>query len=197
MSTANRWCSYGEWDKIAGLRRVKDIRKQISGVDVWTPNILPEGVEQLLPRSSTVLDFGCGLGRNQPLLKKKFKTVKAVDIPEMVKRLKRSKKVFSGYDAVFTDLKEALRDTDVFFESVVLQHLVDAKETRKIADAVNASKVKTIVSTWNAAFDSLEGFVEKKTAMMEKFGPDWTITKFADKKSFPGIDHVVYVLTRK
>jgi SAM-dependent methyltransferase len=74
---------------------------------------------------NTVLDFGCGLGRNFPYLKGVARSVAGFDLPPMIERCRRS--AADGVDLLAADWDQlkVLR-VDLIFASLVLQHIEPA-----------------------------------------------------------------------
>jgi len=96
-------------------------------------NIMYE-FDSVLDSGDTVIDYGCGIGRFQPLLLKHYKNYIGIDF---VNRLyvegKTGKNVKCfGVDAFFES--EAIRNVDAVFCSVVLQHIVDEKCIEQTVD---------------------------------------------------------------
>lgn len=138
----------------------------------------------------TALDFGCGLGRNAPMLRRYFSRVIAVDLPEMIDRLKTE----GGdrlYDAVFKSAKDAVTDEvpSVVYDSVVLQHHIDRDFVASIVDDLNGvPTLKTLVSIHNdAPYMHLEVLKEK----------GWSVWHHeVETLSFEGYAHGITVLRR-
>lgn len=75
-----------------------------------------------LPPVESVLDFGCGLGRNFPFLKSVARSVDGFDLPPMVERCRQQAiedvgSLISDWSVVKT------RRYDLVFASLVLQHI--------------------------------------------------------------------------
>ena len=76
----------------------------------------------VLPPVESILDFGCGLGRNFPFLKSIALTVDGFDLPPMVERCRQQATETVG--SLVSDWSEArTRRYDLVFASLVLQHI--------------------------------------------------------------------------
>jgi hypothetical protein len=95
----NIWDPYANWAESAKGDNVDILKGKITGVaNSWKPNYVSPSLqfsfEALIALNRvdysevTVLDFGCGLGRNASLLRSFFPRVIALDLPEMIVRLK-------------------------------------------------------------------------------------------------------------
>jgi SAM-dependent methyltransferase len=105
----SRWDSYGRWDEIANATDVKD--------KIMPQGFYPDNID--LPDVDRILDFGCGLGRNHPMLSKHASQVDGFDIPEMIRRFNDSK-----YCELLYNWDELMkRRYDLVYVSNVFQHL--------------------------------------------------------------------------
>lgn len=66
------------------------------------------------------LDFGVGLGRNQPYLKSLFSEVHGFDLPEMIQRYS---KIVPENKNLFHDFNILASDYSLLYESTVFQHM--------------------------------------------------------------------------
>jgi cyclopropane fatty-acyl-phospholipid synthase-like methyltransferase len=78
----------------------------------------PERTDKL-KNGNKVLDFGCGIGRNYPLLKEHFLIVEGYDMPDMLERCKTFE---NRYDRLFSNWEE-VGTYDCIYASLVLQHI--------------------------------------------------------------------------
>lgn len=78
----------------------------------------PERTDKL-KNGNKVLDFGCGIGRNYPLLKEYFSVVEGYDMPDMLERCKTFE---NRYDRLFSDWEE-VGEYDCIYAALVLQHI--------------------------------------------------------------------------
>jgi hypothetical protein len=196
----NRWCAYGEWDKIAEQAEIAAIRERITGNNTWKPNSFPRCAREQVSGGVMAIDFGCGLGRNVDLIAS-FATggVIGVDIPEMIACLNKKDGVTAAkYKFLTPDLSKALfSGASVFYESVVFQHLEDDEEKRDIVNILNKSKVNVLFSLWNAAFVTNSKVYPKLDYFIQLLGNRWTIKlHYLDRESFPGTDHMLLCFKR-
>jgi SAM-dependent methyltransferase len=150
------WDRYADWGAVATSRTLADLKTQITGVgQQWQPNVMSDALSKVIraimaartrePEDPvTVIDFGCGLGRNLPLLRSVFHRVIALDIPEMTGRLRDEQAAAAGfrYDAIYDDIDALLRAERVHFvyDSVVFQHIVDPIYVSSIVDRLVAAR---------------------------------------------------------
>ena len=75
-----------------------------------------------LPPVASVLDFGCGLGRNFPYLKTIARSIAAFDLPPMVDQCRQA--AGDAVDLLSSDWRQLTRlRFDLVFASLVLQHV--------------------------------------------------------------------------
>ena len=86
-----------------------------------------------LPRVGRVLDFGCGLGRNFPYLRRIASEVAGFDLPEMIARCRT---LDAAENVELASDWEALRQRrfDAIFVSLVLQHLEPDECRRRLRE---------------------------------------------------------------
>lgn len=200
------WDGYGEWDEIASSNDVSHIKSKITGDGIsWKPNFcslqltyvfnsLVEHSDLADDATPTVLDFGCGLGRNGQMLQKHFPRVVGLDIPQMVEHL-ASLPAAKRYDAVYQDLNAvgANEDVHLIYDSVVFQHFADADYCRNAIESL-------------AAMPSLDIFVSIRHALIPRenchvlkilCSMGWKlIHSEIDTLSFDGEAHELVVLKR-
>ena len=141
------WDNYADWRSVGGLDDTAKIRARITGLDSghWTPNAEIRGLEPLVGviqssclarhgHRGTVVDFGCGLGRNLPYLRARFDRVVGFDLPEMATKL-RADPAAAGYDAIHDERAALLAEpVDVVYDSVVWQHIMDQAYANALLD---------------------------------------------------------------
>ena len=142
---ADIWDGYANWSEVAKQDPLDVVKQKITGAAEWAPNHVPPGLRAFLETlaaahraqgmAAAVLDFGCGLGRNGPLLRRFFPRVVGYDLPEMMARFRSP--LLEGarfYDALYDDL-DALAGAEavtVLYDSVVFQHILDVPAVRDI-----------------------------------------------------------------
>jgi SAM-dependent methyltransferase len=111
-----------EWMTIAQAADADDIRERIlTGYKDGKP-FTPYVPTVALPRHiKTVLDFGCGLGRNFPYLSSIAHAVTGFDLPPMIERCRAVTPVAIELTSDWSSL--ASRRFDLVFASLVLQHI--------------------------------------------------------------------------
>ncbi|WP_149895976.1 class I SAM-dependent methyltransferase [Agrobacterium rosae] len=145
------WDDYGEWDEIASGNDVSRIKSKITGDGIsWKPNFCSpqlsyvfsslvehsDFVDDAIP---TVLDFGCGLGRNGQMLQRHFPRVVGFDLPQMVKHLGASPAA-KRYDAIYENINVICANEKVhlIYDSVVFQHFADKGYCQSAIEALVA-----------------------------------------------------------
>jgi hypothetical protein len=119
---------HDEWIEIAA-GEADDVRERIlTGYKAGKP-FTPYVPTLELPPVKSVLDFGCGLGRNFPYLKTIALAVDAYDLPPMVERCRAlAPDTVRHLTSNWGDLRT--RRYDLVFASLVLQH-VETRECRE------------------------------------------------------------------
>ena len=155
------WDPYADWGEVAQADLSASVKAAITGLgSKWEPNRVSGGLLAAIrgimsdclskdERPITVVDFGCGLGRNLSLLRSIFPRVVGLDIPEMIARLRTEQGAGAEYDAVYDDLDVMLSSEQVHFvyDSVVLQHIVDLDYVTNVVDKlVHAKSFTALVS---------------------------------------------------
>jgi hypothetical protein len=145
--------------------------------------------------SVTVIDFGCGLGRNSPLLRRLFHRVVGFDRPEMISLLRseQSSDMISRYDAVYDDLETLLSREQIciLYDSVAMQRITTVAEVAEFADRL--ATLPTLV-----AIVSLSS-LRKSPAVVDTLlrEHNWTtVLSEIDWSSFSGYPHNVRVVRR-
>jgi trans-aconitate methyltransferase len=160
------WDSYGDWDDIANMSSVEDVKAKITGNKLaWRPNFCPPSLayafdyacseyEKTASKPTSVLDFGCGLGRNAPLLKSFFDKVIGIDRSDMIKRLQLTYPDLTNtcYDALYDSIDELVANDEicVLYDSVVFQHLMEETYILRLLDTLGKfSSLRTFISLHN------------------------------------------------
>lgn len=113
----------GDWLAIAAAEDADDVREHIlTGYKAGKPFTPYEPTIPLPQPLPSVLDFGCGLGRNFPYLKKVAAHVSGFDLPPMIARCRA---LAGDPDVQLHDDWTLLRAQrfDLVFASLVLQHI--------------------------------------------------------------------------
>ena len=207
MSEANIWDTYGKWDEFAKLETIQEVRSKITGNKVWRPNFVSHALEyvfeytvdEMLGASNrtvpTAVDFGCGLGRNGPMLRRFFPRVVGIDLPEMVERVKSSCGLLMErtYDDIYSSISRLVEAEDfcTVYDSVVFQHIVDHEYLSEMVELLSSkSCFRTLVSIHFA-----EGMEAMHLRVLKEKG--WCVWHSeADLLSFEGIPHKVVVFRR-
>ena len=109
-----------EWLAIAGYTD-EDVRERIlTGYKAGKP-FTPYVPTIQLPPVKSVLDFGCGLGRNFPYLKAIARIVDGFDLPPMVDRCRAQGEPVNALVSDWSEVRT--RRYDLVFACLVLQHL--------------------------------------------------------------------------
>jgi hypothetical protein len=160
------WDSYGNWDDIANTPSIDDVKAKITGNKLaWRPNYCPPALSYCFDYASleyrntfagqsSVLDFGCGLGRNAPMLRSFFDKVIGFDRPDMVARIRIAYPELTKnyYDSLYDSIEElaTVEECCVLYDSVVFQHLVDEDYTIDLLTLLSKiSSLRTFVSIHN------------------------------------------------
>lgn len=205
MLDKNIWCSYGRWDEIAKLPNINDVKNKITGGKLaWRPNFVSPAIEYIFRYAvdeslgsdsravPTAIDFGCGLGRNAPMLTRFFPRVVGVDLPEMTIRIKDEFLVQKAYGTIYSAVSDLTLSEDccTLYDSVVLQHIVDREYIYGLIAALSdRSSFRTIISIYNAnvRYPHLSILAEK----------GWTIWHTeVETLSFEGAPHSVTAFRR-
>ncbi len=159
------WDQYGAWDDIANLQGFDGIKSFITGnLKAWRPNFVPPALRYVFDyaideaknsgvATPTILDFGCGLGRNAPMLGHLFPRVIGLDIEEMMNRMKSELPgICNIYSALYTSVDALVTAEDfcALYDSVVFQHLVDRQYLSELLDKLlSRPSFRTFVSLHN------------------------------------------------
>jgi SAM-dependent methyltransferase len=142
---------YANWQTVTLDKSVDQVRNIITGCPVWKETALPKTVWSVASEG-TVLDFGCGLGRNANMLRRYFRRVIGYDLDAMLAML--NKQAPSLYDVTSSNLDELLRlPVTHIYEAVVWQHIIWSSGVTQLAlDMItNQKTVKSIYTCWNSA----------------------------------------------
>lgn len=121
--------AHKDWAEISEQERAKQLiltsyAKGQSDFD--DAGVLDNDVEKFLflnIEGNNVLDFGCGLGRNFPLLKRKFSVVDGFDLPNMIELLKKDPNAELATDLYDSWEFARVNEYEAIFASLVLQHI--------------------------------------------------------------------------
>ena len=200
------WDIYGNWNEIANADTVDDVKRSITGNKrAWRPNFCSSALAYVFDYAAdehrtsynskpAALDFGCGLGRNGPLLSRFFPDVIGVDLPEMVRRFTTEYAVFAAhtYRNIYNSIDSLIQNQNfcLLYDSVVLQHIIDKEYLVDIMDRLcSVSSFRTLVSIHNASTHPYHLEILK-----EKGWHVWHTE--AETLSFEGASHLVVVLHR-
>lgn len=200
------WDGYAHWAELARSADLQNLRDKITGLrGRWEPNYAPPAFAALLQKliaaetalsgqPQTVIDFGCGLGRNAPLLRQFFPRVLAIDLPPMMLRLRQDGADFwpQYYAALYDDFAALLRQEQphFLFESVVFQHITDEDYATGLARQIHETpSLTTLLCLENHYMDV---FVLKWLR-----GQGWqTIYSVNDPETFLSYPHDLMILRR-
>jgi len=134
-----------DWLRIAENGSDEDVREWIlTGVKDGKP-FTPYVPTIALRRVGTVLDFGCGLGRNFPFLQQLATHVVGFDLPPMIARCRDAPGV-AGPELSDDWTEVSSRRFDLLFVSLVLQHIDTASIERYLADFARMAPVTYLLS---------------------------------------------------
>ena len=202
------WDKYGNWDEIARLKSVEDVKSMITGrKKAWRPNFCPPALAYIFDyameefkaehdATPTALDFGCGLGRNGPLLRKFFPDVIGVDLPEMVDRLNDELPIHASenYREVYRSMTTLVKEEEfcLLYDSVAFQHFVDVGYISEIIDMLSSIKsFRTFVSVHKYSEQRRPAHI----GVLQEKGWDVWHTE-SETLSFEGVIHSLITLRR-
>ena len=115
-----------EWESIAATSDADELRERIfTGYKTgkpFTPYVPTIGLPPRVSPVSSVLDFGCGVGRNFPYLKSIAGQIVGFDLEPMIVRCREL--ATETVDVLTSDWEElSRRRFDLLFASLVLQHI--------------------------------------------------------------------------
>ena len=160
------WDGYADWAESAEKDNIRDLQTKITGTGNWHPNYVSPSfqfacealvaINRINYDKVTVLDFGCGLGRNASVLRSFFPRVIALDLPEMIVRLK-AEHLDNLYDSVYDNLDGIKNETvNVVYDSVVWQHIVSIPYVTELVNRlVEIPSLNAVVSLTNQSVNSL------------------------------------------
>jgi SAM-dependent methyltransferase len=123
-----------EWAELAATATDRDLKDRIlTGFKDGKP-FTPYVPTLALPPVQSVLDFGCGLGRNFPYLTTIASRVVGYDLPEMIERCRTAAPATVSLLTGDWSAVSAMR-FDLVFASLVLQHIPTA-EIERYADGL-------------------------------------------------------------
>lgn len=207
MPEENIWDPFAQWDKVAKLDKIEDVKMKIAGPRVWRPNYVPPALEYVfgyvgeeMMATGTdvvpaVVDFGCGLGRNGQMLSRYFPRVVGVDLPQMIERVKTEFPSLLGnpYSQLYGSVTDLVASESIcaLYDSVVFQHIVDSDYISKIIDVLSTqNSFRTIVSVYYQA-GARAPFLD----VLKKYG--WRVWHSeVEVLSFEGAPHNITVFRR-
>jgi SAM-dependent methyltransferase len=112
-----------EWELIAATNDADELRERIfTGYKTGKPFTPYVPTVALPSKVSSVLDFGCGVGRNFPFLKSIARQVVGFDLEPMIARCRSLAP--ESIDLLTSDWEDvSRRQFDLVFASLVLQHI--------------------------------------------------------------------------
>lgn len=195
--TGNIWDSWGDWRKIASEGKLEFVKRKITGVHGFHPNYCSPALSHVFQFTTAeadepiAVDFGCGLGRNGPLLKHFFPRVVGLDLPEMLQRLRSEQggRGAQAYSRLVSDI-DAVGDVCLIYDSVVLQHIIDESYLKPLVDSISRiQSLITIVSIYNT------GVAARHIDLLKANG--WLVWhQETETLSFQGAPHRVTIFHR-
>ena len=114
-----------EWAELAATASDTELKDRIlTGFKDGKP-FAPYVPTLVLPPVQSVLDFGCGLGRNFPFLTSIASRIVGYDLPEMIERCRTASPVAVSLLSGDWDAMETMQ-FDLVFASLVFQHIPTA-----------------------------------------------------------------------
>ena len=201
--SASIWDRYADWSLAATADSFPELKRKITGTPTWGPNHASDTLKIFFETMVSVhreynvsvcaLDFGCGLGRNAPLLKSFFPRVIGVDLPEMITRFRAASSTDMVYDAVYEsiDVLMGREDPNVIYDSVVFQHIVSVPYMNElVSKLLRSSSFRTLVSLKiHGMYDTVMQSLLKQDGWRVVFSED-------DVLSFQGAKHATIVMRR-
>lgn len=134
-----------DWLRVAAQGSDEDVREWIlTGVKAGKP-FTPYEPTIEWPPAASVLDFGCGLGRNFPCLERLAQRVTGFDLPPMIARCRSA--LGPGAPELSDDWAELSgRRFDLIFASLVLQHIDTPAIEAYLADFARMAPVIYLLS---------------------------------------------------
>jgi SAM-dependent methyltransferase len=128
-----------DWMSVAEGTDTDEIRERIltgyKDGKPFTPYVPTVPLRSVL---GSVLDFGCGLGRNFPYLTRTARSVAGFDLPPMIEQCRRL--ATEHVDLLTSDwVQLRVRQFDLIFASLVLQHIEPDPLRRYLADFASMS----------------------------------------------------------
>jgi SAM-dependent methyltransferase len=135
-----------EWAELAATASEEDLRERIlTGFKAGKP-FTPYAATLPLPAGmASVLDFGCGLGRNFPYLRTIAARVVGFDLPEMTARARDAAPVDADVLSSDWDAVRAM-PFDLIFASLVLQHIPEDRCREALADFARMAPVTYLLA---------------------------------------------------
>lgn len=135
----------GEWAELAATASETELKDRIlTGFKNGKP-FTPYVPTLALPAVQSVLDFGCGLGRNFPYLATIASEVVGYDLPEMIERCRTASPV--PVHLLTGDWNGVIgMHFDLVFASLVLQHIPTPQIERYAADIARLAPLTYLLS---------------------------------------------------
>jgi len=142
----------GEWSALAASATDDELRERIlTGFKDGKPFTPYVPTLPLPVPARSVLDFGCGLGRNFPYLKSVSARVVGYDLPEMIERCRAL--AAQPADALSSDWDSVRREHyDFVFASLVLQHVAEPVARTALADFARMAPVTYLLARGQGDF---------------------------------------------
>jgi hypothetical protein len=142
----------------------------------------------------TLLDFGCGLGRNSSTLRNHFPRLIGYDLPEMIDKLKNiyHNDSQNDYASLYSSIHDmvSIDNYCALYDSVVLQHLIDRAYVNDLIEKLSVKpSFRTFISLTNQVrpHPHLELLLEK----------GWSIWhREVETLSFDGAPHLLTIFQR-
>lgn len=143
-----------------------------------------------LPPVESVLDFGCGLGRNFPYLKGIARTVDGFDLPPMVERCREQ--ATEAVASLVSDWIDVRRHRyDLVFASLVLQHIETEQCRELLGDFAGMAPHLYLLTRARSDFDapvldlvSEEGLYDARTCRIVDHDPETHQLRVIGETSF-------------
>lgn len=148
MAGRDEWSDIADGDADELRERILTGYKSGKPFTPYVPTIaMPAPIE-------SVLDFGCGLGRNFPYLKTIATNVEGFDLPQMIARCRTLGTVpISSLTSDWEDVRT--RRYDLVFASLVLQHIETAECRRYLADIAGIAPCVYLLTRTRTDFDAV------------------------------------------
>jgi hypothetical protein len=148
MSGREEWSDIAAGDEDDLRERILTGYKSGKPFTPYVPTVVPAAPIE------SVLDFGCGLGRNFPYLKTIAARVEGFDLPPMIERCRAlATEQVSRLSSDWAEVRA--RRYDLIFASLVLQH-IDTDECRQyLADFAGMARYVYLLTRARSDFDAV------------------------------------------